>query len=244
MQPPRAILFDLDGTLVSEGQSRRDFLNELTLAHAELFSPLTPLEAADRLEAQFEDFWADGARHKHWRKQPRLEARKYIAEQAFARLRADGAARADAAAAHAFAERFHTIREAQVNTVEGAHDVLGELRRRGVRLALVTNGPSESQRRTIARFDLAGYFDHIQIEGEHGFGKPEDQAYVHALRQLGAAPHETWMVGDNLEWEVAAPQRHGMRGLWCDYLGIGLPAGSDVKPDRILRQLPEVLWEG
>jgi FMN phosphatase YigB (HAD superfamily) len=27
---------------------------------------------------------------------------------------------------------------------------------------------------------------------------------------LGVEAHETWMVGDNLEWEVAAPQRLGI----------------------------------
>ena len=49
------------------------------------------------------------------------------------------------------------------------------------------------------------------------------------------------MVGDNLEWEVAAPQRLGMFGVWHDHLKVGLPADSPHKPDRIIQSLPEIL---
>ncbi|WP_293454912.1 HAD hydrolase-like protein [Phenylobacterium sp.] len=48
---------------------------------------------------------------------------------------------------------------------------------------------------------------------EHGFGKPEERAYRHALQALDADPSEVWMVGDNLEWEVAAPQRLGIYSI-------------------------------
>ena len=34
------------------------------------------------------------------------------------------------------------------------------------------------------------------------------------------------MVGDNLEWDVAAPQRLGMSGVWIDARGRGLPEHS------------------
>jgi len=29
--------------------------------------------------------------------------------------------------------------------------------------------------------------------------------YKHAMEVLAVGPHETWMVGDNLEWEIVAP---------------------------------------
>jgi len=111
----------------------------------------------------------------------------------------------------------------------------------GVRLALVTNGAAAPQRAKVRRFALEHRFDHIQIEGEHGFGKPEDAAYAHALKSLGVAAHEAWMVGDNLEWEVVAPQRLGIYAIWYDGYGIGLPPGSPIRPDRIIRALPELL---
>jgi putative hydrolase of the HAD superfamily len=97
------------------------------------------------------------------------------------------------------------------------------------------------QRAKIERFALTHRFDHIQIEGEHGFGKPEEKAYRHAMAALGVGPADTWMVGDNLEWEIAAPQRLGIYAIWIDVHGDGLPPGSTVKPDRIIRSLTELV---
>ena len=87
---------------------------------------------------------------------------------------------------------------------------------RGVRLALVTNGAGETQRAKIERFDLGHRFHHIQIEGEFGQGKPELAVYRHALERLGCDACDAWMVGDNYEWEVVAPQKLGMCGIWYD----------------------------
>jgi putative hydrolase of the HAD superfamily len=49
------------------------------------------------------------------------------------------------------------------------------------------------------------------------------------------------MVGDNLEWDVAAPQKLGIFGVWIDRHAQGLPAGTTVAPDGIVRSLAEVL---
>ena len=76
------------------------------------------------------------------------------------------------------------------------------LRSLGVALGLLTNGGSDGQRAKIERFALATHFDYIGIEGEVGFGKPHRGSYEAALRSLGAAANDTWMVGDNLEWDV------------------------------------------
>ena len=57
----------------------------------------------------------------------------------------------------------------------------------------------------------------------------------------GVGPDETWMVGDNLEWEIVAPQRLGIYAIWYDGYGAGLPADSPIKPDRVIRSLPELL---
>ena len=66
-------------------------------------------------------------------------------------------------------------------------------------------------------------------------------AYLHAMQALGVTAQETWMIGDNLEWEVEAPQRLGIYAIWIDVHGDGLPAESAVKPDRIIRSLAELV---
>ena len=123
------------------------------------------------------------------------------------------------------ADRFTAYREEEMFVFPGAHDAIDALKALGVKLALVTNGAAGAQRAKVERFALSHRFDHIQIEGEHGFGKPEERAYLHAMQALGVTASETWMIGDNLEWEVVAPQRLGIYAIWIDVHGDGLPAG-------------------
>jgi putative hydrolase of the HAD superfamily len=58
---------------------------------------------------------------------------------------------------------------------------------------------------------------------------------------LGVDPHETWMVGDNLEWEIAAPQPLRIYAIWHDGYGAGLPPDCPIRPDAIIRRLSELL---
>ena len=201
-------------------------------------TPPGPARLVAAMENAFRVFWSDAERHKSGR-MDLAAARLGIVTEVFADLRRQ-APGLTPDTARAFAARFDAYREEQIGVFPGALEALGALKRRGVKLALVTNGAAAVQRAKIERFDLAHRFDHIQIEGEAGFGKPEEQAYLHAMTALGVQAHETWMVGDNLEWEVAAPQRLGIHAIWHDHLGEGLPEDSPVRPDRIIRSISEL----
>jgi len=142
------------------------------------------------------------------------------------------------------AEDFAARRWARMRLFPGVPDALHRLRQRGVSLALVTNGDRRQQRKKVEQYELAGYFDAILIEGEFGAGKPDPSVYRHVLDSLGAKPSESWMVGDNLEWDVDGPQRQGLRGVWVDLRGQGLPESSPVVPHRIIRAFPDLLAAG
>ena len=233
---PKAMLIDLDDTILAAGERPAVLLQIAQELSADL-APHAPDDIADRLEVALELFWSDPARHRVARFGV-TEARRQVMAEAFQdagspALTEDLAAR--------FAARFSAVRDEITTCFPGAIEGLQGLRAHGVKLTLITNGGADTQRAKIERFGLEPYFDHIQIEGEVGFGKPEDQAYRHAMAVLGTEPHETWIVGDNLEWEVATPQRLGLTGVWCDGYGRGLPAGSLIRPDRIIRALTELL---
>ena len=141
----------------------------------------------------------------------------------------------------ALTRRARRINRELAELYPDAHATVDALRDAGVKLALITNGAAEEQRPKVTRFALAERFDHIQIEGEHGFGKPEERAYVHALAALGVAAKDAWIVGDNLDWEVIAPQRLGIHAIWYDPHGDGVPQGHAARPDRIIRRLSELV---
>lgn len=230
---PRAILIDLDDTILVAGQ-RPQVLLAIAQELADDLAPHAPEAVAEALEAALTLFWSDPERHKVARFGI-PEARRAVVRETFAGLPPLSPEIADR-----FAERFTAARDAMTQCFPGALEGLEALRTLGVRLALITNGSAATQRAKIERFGLAPFFDHIQIEGEVGFGKPEDRAYRHAMAALGAEPHETWIVGDNLEWEVRTPQRLGLTAVWCDGFGLGLPADAGCTPEHVVVSLSEL----
>ena len=187
--------------------------------------------AIDRLR---EWYWSDPERHR----KGRLElawARGEVVRLALADLGVD-----DESLARQIGDTYHALRDEAIKPFDDAVATVEWLRERGCRLALLTNGGSQGQRRKLDRFDLARLFDAILIEGEVGFGKPDPRIYTQALAALDVSASEAWMVGDNLEWDVAGPQREGIAGIWIDARGSGVPAGHTIRPDRIIGGLAEL----
>jgi len=230
---PKAILFDLDGTLLWSGE-RGTVLRQVAWASAGDL-PGKPDTIAAEVEAVLSRFWADPEQNRLGRMDvATAEARVIVAALATAGVE-------PGEVASRFAEAYVDARMRLTRLAEGATATLESLRRLDVRMAIVTNGDGARQRSKIERFGLRNYFDHLQIEGEAGFGKPDPRAYLVPMRVLGALPAETVVVGDNLDREVAAPQKLGLRTVWLDKRGKGLPPDAAARPDLIIRSLPELL---
>jgi len=235
---PRAMLIDMDDTILSAYGRPEIAWNHIAAEFADELAPVPPQRAAAAVLTFARNFWATA--EPAWRLKLD-EARRVAVKGGFAALAANGHPRLPDELAARIADRFTAYREEEMFVFPGAHEAIDELKALGVKLALVTNGAADTQRAKVERFALAHRFDHVQIEGEHGFGKPDERAYLHAMEALGVGAGETWMIGDNLEWEVQAPQRLGIYAIWMDVHGEGLPPRSTVKPDRIIRSLRELL---
>ena len=235
---PRAMLIDMDDTILSAYGRPEIAWNTIAAEFAAELEPLPPQQVAAAVLTFARNFWANA--EAAWRLKLG-EARRLTVKGGFAALAAAGHRALPDDLAIRLADRFTAYREEEIFVFPGAHEAIDKLKALGVKLALVTNGAADMQRAKVERFELTRRFDHIQIEGEHGFGKPEPHAYRHCMAAIGAVPADCWIVGDDLEWEVAAPQRLGLHAIWHDHRGAGLPDGSDVRPDRIIRSLTELL---
>jgi HAD superfamily hydrolase (TIGR01549 family) len=96
---------------------------------------------------------------------------------------------------------------------EDVEPVLDELRARGLKIALVSNG---------AR-DLREFVRHHGVDADvtvasryHGKVKPDPTIFRKALAQLGVEPEEAAMVGDHLEDDFAGARALGMRAVLID----------------------------
>jgi putative hydrolase of the HAD superfamily len=237
MKLPRAMLIDMDDTILSAYGRPEIAWHHIAAEFAHEFSPLSPQQVAAAVLSFARNFWTNA--EPAWRLKL-AEARRITVQGGFDALSASGHRHLSPELAIRIANRFTEYREQEMFIFPGAHDAIDALRALGVKLALVTNGAADTQRAKVERFELAHRFHHIQIEGEHGFGKPEERAYLHAMDALGVTAEDTWMIGDNLEWEVVAPQRLGIYAIWIDVHGDGLP-DSTARPDRIIRSLTELL---
>lgn len=232
---PRAVFFDMDDTLISAYGRPEEAWTRTVHAYTELPPGIDRKTLVAGILREARAFWADAEAHRHWR-QNLFEARRIVVRRAFLAVGQAGEEAADRLADH-----FSRTREAEYHLFPGVHETLERLRAEGFRLALVTNGAAAPQRAKIERFALAPRFDHVLIEGELGYGKPEPQVYSELLSRCEVSAHEAWIVGDNLEWEVAAPKRHGLGTVWADMHRTGLPADRPADPDHVITSLPELL---
>jgi len=231
---PQVLLFDLDDTLLDFSSGSRGCWEGACAGVADRL-PCPPAELLAMIEEVRHWYWSDPERHRIGRLDM-AAARRGVVARALRRLGHDRPALAAEIAAV-----YTRAREAAMALRPDAKGVLDVLRQHGVRLGLVTNGTGRDQRAKIDRFGLAPYFACVVIEGEFGVGKPDERVYRHALAQLGVPPAKAAMVGDNLEWDVAAPQRLGMRGVWYDPERNGLPPECTTRPDDVIASLTELL---
>jgi putative hydrolase of the HAD superfamily len=232
---PRAIFFDLDDTLIDDSA---DIDSGWTTACNEACNPSRGIDPQTLIKHIHEVriwYWSEPARHKEGRQDLRRTS-AWIVAQALSKLGCD-----DSDLAMRIGHRYRDLRDESIALFPDSIETLEKLRRLNVQLALLTNGSAMGQRAKIERFDLAQHFDCICVEGELGWGKPDERVYMHALKSLNVEPERVWMVGDNLEWDVAAPMRLGIAGVWFDRFKAGLPDGHSPSPSRVMRSLSELL---
>jgi putative hydrolase of the HAD superfamily len=232
---PRVLLLDLDDTILDDTGS----VVACWRSTCEEFAGRAGVEAltlGEAIDLNRNWYWADPERHRVGRTDIRA-ASAHIVDLALQSLHVS-----NPELARVIADRYRDQRDEFICLFPGALDTLQALRQLRIPLALLTNGSAAAQRAKVERFGLAPFFDCILIEGEQGFGKPDERVYQRALELLGAEPPDAWSVGDNIEWDVSAPQKLGIRGVWVNRNGVHVDQQfQSVVPDRTIVELADLL---
>jgi HAD superfamily hydrolase (TIGR01509 family) len=107
-----------------------------------------------------------------------------------------------------------------VHLVPGAVSLLNFLKRRGLKLGLVSNLASPFKQ-VVSGLGLEALFDAFAFSCDERCAKPDPEIYRRALARLAVEPGATLFVGDSVQNDVRAPAALGMRTA-----GIGAPGGD------------------
>ncbi|MFO0998155.1 MAG: phosphoglycolate phosphatase [Alphaproteobacteria bacterium] len=214
----RAVVFDLDGTLVDSAPDIHDAINAVLVEESRAQVSLSRVIG----------MIGDGA------------------EQLVARAFAESGPRPEGAALRALLSRFLARYEAHparlTKPFPGVADTLALLKREGYRLGVCTNKPDRLTTVVLAALDLAPYFDAVVGPDAVERRKP-DAAHMRAtLEALGASAEDATMVGDGLN-DVRIAKAAGMPCVCVTFGYAHQPPstlGADVLIDRF-EELPGAL---
>jgi phosphoglycolate phosphatase len=162
----RAVIFDLDGTLVDSYAALEQAINFARGAHA--MEPL-PL-------GRIRDFVGDGI--------------ETLLERSFGTTDVPPTARA------AFEEHYDEICCAGSRLLDDVDVTIAELAALGVPMAVCTNKPTSFSRKILDALELAQYFNAIVGPDVAGARKPDAQHVLTTLESTGCAPSAALFVGD------------------------------------------------
>lgn len=205
----RAILFDLDNTLIDRQAAFR--LYAIDFCHRRLHLP--PLEQE---QAMHELIAADD-----WGYRPRDEFCEWVSRRFPAAQLQAGEIWED------FCQHLPMF----VEPDSRVQQMLARLADRFQLIAL-TNGSGRNQQEKLRRARLDDYLQKAIVSGEVGFEKPHREIFEHALAIAGCSADEALVVGDDPQADIVGAKQAGLKACWVS-LGRRYPAGM-IQPDEVL----------
>lgn len=103
-------------------------------------------------------------------------------------------------------------------------EMLASLRRKGLRLGMITNGVHEIQWTKLRTLNLNYDFEQVIISGDYGISKPDGRLFKICAEEMHLDPSELIYVGDNPELDVLGAYNGGFTPIWVKTaVGWGFP---------------------
>jgi len=209
---PRAVVFDLDGTLIDSAPDIAHALNRATKRRG--IKPF-PLD-------QVKEMIGGGV--------PQLVGRALRARG----LPGDGLM--------PLVEEFIALYRENLTTnttiYEGGRELLAQLHGEGRRLGICTNKNHELTVEILQQLDLMKYFGSVLGEREGRPRKPDPAPLLEVVAELGASPQDALMAGDS-EADVACARAAKMLVLVVDF-GYSRTAPAALGADAVISRLSDL----
>lgn len=209
----RALVFDLDGTLVDSAPDLAAAVNRLLVA-----------EGRRQLELGEVEWMVGDGVHK-------------LVERALA---ATGPVPAphQPALVRRFLADYQANALVHTRPFPGVSETLAQLRARGLALAVCTNKPTAAAMAVLHGLGLAAFFDAVVGGDSLPVRKPEPGPLLHILDRLGVAPDAVLMVGDSAN-DVATARAAGVPVVVVAY-GYGRDPADELGADAVIERIGEL----
>ena len=124
--------------------------------------------------------------------------------------------------------------------IEGAHELMDYLKRKGYKIHMTSNGFHEVQYKKLAACGLRDYFDTIILSEDAGANKPSPLFFDYALEQTGAQRESTLMIGDNLQTDILGALSSGIDAMLFNRWNVDIENCPQV-PTFIVNNLKEIM---
>lgn len=107
--------------------------------------------------------------------------------------------------------RVYREHRPQIRPFADSPKLLQLLKGKGVVLALISDGPCQTQQNKLRALGLEAYFDHLVFTGAHGedWGKPSPRAFLEVMGRSGVPAAACVYVADNPRKDFVGPNRLG-----------------------------------
>lgn len=236
MTAPRAVVFDLGGTLVHWP----DWDEGAAAKWAAAYDALAAIEPSRAWPTRDEFVVAMRAAEKaHWL---RVDGEQWsgpptgLVSDGFRRLELDVDERVLLAVMDAYARAV----AGWSSVFPDARDTLVTLRERGYRLGLLSNTwwAAEWHNADLAAHGLGDLLDELVYTSDLPHSKPHPAVFGEVAARLAVRPAACVMIGDRQIDDMAGAKAVGMRGIWRRNAS-GFPT-SDVVPDAVVDRLSEL----
>jgi len=151
-------------------------------------------------------------------------------------------ARAGVTASAAFLASYYEAWDPHTLTDPDAPVLLRELRRRGIRIGVLSNTmwPRDAHERIFIRDEVFDLIDGAVYSSEIPWVKPHPEAFRAAMRAVGMTdPADCVFVGDRPYDDVHGAKSAGMRAVLVPNSDV--PAFSGTEPDAVIPRLADLL---
>ena len=124
-----------------------------------------------------------------------------------------------------FATHYHRINGEATREYKGVTEVLLALHAQGHRLGVVTNKPTEFTLPLIQQFGWSGLFSCVVCGDTLSVRKPQPEPLLHALSEMNSSVESALMVGDSMNDALAAQAAE----CACVILDYGYNEGQSVR---------------